>query len=404
MVASRRPMPYTRSPMKLPFVGAPGSYRLLTLFCLFFAAASAAQDAQSGDAALAERDLAELRDRLQQVERDLNRQSQQRDRTQRDLRAAERSEAEVRRKLEKIDVELTATRDRLGELQLRADETRAELSSHVASLEQELRRAYVLGRDDWLRAVLSQQDPVAIGRQLVYSGYLARERNALAEVVRADLDALDATRALLNEENQRLAGIQARESQRLAELEVLRKDRSAALTRINQGIATRSEKLDKLRAEMAELQTLVDELTRALTALPIGDAEPFAKARGRLEWPADGPVTQRFGQARADGRLRWEGVLLAAAAGEDVRAIHHGRVIYADWLQGMGLLVIIEHGDGYLSLYGHNQDIVADIGEWVAPGDVIAHVGDSGGRATPGLYFEIRKDGKPTDPGDWIRQ
>ena len=113
---------------------------------------------------------------------------------------------------------------------------------------------------------------------------------------------------------------------------------------------------------------------------------------------------QRFGQPRADGRLRWNGVLLAAGAGEDVRAVHHGRVVYADWLQGMGLLVIIEHGDGYLSLYGHNQDVVAEIGEWVTPGTVIAHVGDSGGQATPGLYFEIRKEGKPVDPGGWIRK
>ena len=397
-------MPYTRSPMKFSFVGVPGSHRLLPLFFLVFAAALAADDAPSGDAALAERDLAELRDRLQQVERDLNEQSQQRDRTQRDLREAERSEAGVRRKLEKIDTELAATRNRLGELQQRADETRAELSLHVASLEQELRRAYILGRDDWLRAVLSQQDPVAIGRQLVYSSYLARERNVLAEVVRADLKVRDATRALLDEENKRLAAIQAQERERLTELKALRQDRSVALVRIDQGIATRSAKLEQMRAEMAELQTLVDELTRALVSLPISDSEPFADTRGRLEWPTDGRVTQRFGQPRADGRLRWEGVLLAAVAGEDVRAVHHGRVIYADWLQGMGLLVIIEHGNGYLSLYGHNQDIVADIGEWVAPGGVIAHVGDSGGQATPGLYFEIRKDGKPVDPNSWIRK
>jgi septal ring factor EnvC (AmiA/AmiB activator) len=159
-----------------------------------------------------------------------------------------------------------------------------------------------------------------------------------------------------------------------------------------------------MRGEMAELQSLVDELTRLLTSLPISDAEPFAKTRGRLEWPTDGRIMQRFGQSRADGRLRWDGVLLAAGAGEDVRAVHHGRVVYADWLQGMGLLVIIEHGNGYLSLYGHNQDVIAEIGEWVTPGAVIAHVGDSGGRAIPGLYFEIRKDGKPVDPDGWMHK
>jgi septal ring factor EnvC (AmiA/AmiB activator) len=276
------------------------------------------------------------------------------------------------------------------------------LSQHVASLEQELRRAYILGRDDWLRAVLSQQDPVEVGRQLVYSSYFARERNVLAETIRADLDVLDTTMSSLDEEKRRLAGIQASERERLDELGALRENRSVALIKINRGITTHNERLEQMRAEITQLQSLVDELTRVLVEMPVGDAEPFAGTRGRLEWPTDGRIMQRFGRPRADGRLRWDGVLLAAGAGEEVRAVHHGRVVYADWLQGMGLLVIIEHGNGYLSLYGHNQDVVAEIGEWVTPDTVIAHVGDSGGQAVPGLYFEIRKNGKPVDPAGWI--
>lgn len=377
---------------------------MLVLIIVLSGTARAGDEDPSGDAALVERDLADLRDRLQEVERDLNRQSQQRDRAQMDLRDAERAESGVRQRLKDIDAERSVTQERLGVLQQRAEETRVELSLHVASLEQELRRAYILGRDDWLRAVLSQKDPVVVGRQLVYSSYLARERNELVTAVRADLEVLDATQASLDEENRRLAEIQARERERLAELGELRRDRSSALVEINRGIATRSEKLERMQAEMAELQSLVDELTRALTTLPIDAAESFAKTRGRLEWPTDGRIMRRFGQMRSDGRLRWEGVLLAAGAGDDVRAVHHGRIVYADWLQGMGLLVIIEHGNGYLSLYGHNQDVVAEIGEWVTPGTIIAHVGDSGGQAVPGLYFEIRKNGKPVDPSDWIQQ
>jgi len=382
--------------MKLPIAG------LLTLSMALLVTTHAVAEPASGDAALAERDLAALQEKLQQVEQDLSRQARKRDQAQHDLRQAERSAAEVRQSLGLIDAELGATRERLDVLQRRAAKARAELSVQMAGLERELRRAYIMGRDDWLRGVLSQQDPVMIGRQLVWSGYLARERKELAAQVRDALAALDQARASLDEENERLADLQRRERERLTELEALRRDRSAALARIDQGIATRSEKIDKMRGELAELQSLVDELTRVLTDLPMGDAEPFARARGRMQWPTAGRITQHFGQPRAGGRLRWNGVLLAGQAGQDVHAVHHGRVVYADWLQGMGLLVIIEHGNGYLSLYGHNRDIVTEIGDWVTPDSVIAHVGDSGGRDVPGLYFEIRKAGKPVDPEDWI--
>jgi len=375
---------------------------LLSLSLALLAASFAVAGPASGDAALAERDLAALREKLQQVEQDLSRQARKRDQAQRDLRQAERSEAQVRRSVDQIDAELETTRERLDVLQRLAAKARSDLSVQVAGLEQELRRVYIMGRDDWLRGVLSQQDPVMIGRQLVWSGYLARERNALAEQVRDALAELDRSRAALGEENRHLGDLRIRERKRLAELEALRRDRSAALVRIDQGIATRSEKIDKMRGELAELQSLVDELTRVLTDLPMGDAEPFARARGRMQWPTAGRIAQHFGQPRADGRLRWNGVLITGRAGQDVHAVHHGRVVYADWLQGMGLLVIVEHGDGYLSLYGHNRDTVTEIGDWVTPDTVIAHVGDSGGRDVPGLYFEIRQAGKPVDPEDWI--
>jgi septal ring factor EnvC (AmiA/AmiB activator) len=122
-----------------------------------------------------------------------------------------------------------------------------------------------------------------------------------------------------------------------------------------------------------------------------------------LSWPTDGQVVKRFGDPRADGRLKWQGIILSAPAGSDVRAVYNGRVIFSDWLDGMGLLLIIEHGDGYMSLYAHNQDLLKEVGEWVEPGEMIAHVGDSGGRAAAGLYFEIRKNGEPVNPGQWFR-
>ena len=190
----------------------------------------------------------------------------------------------------------------------------------------------------------------------------------------------------------------------MQDLGAARKSRGVALAKIDKKIESSSDQLDRLRTEAEDLETLVAELTRLLAGMPVGDSTPFRDVKGRLDWPAQGRLVRKFGQSKADGRLHWEGVLLAAGAGSDVSAVHYGRVVFSDWLPGMGLLVILEHGDGYLSLYGHNQDLMSEVGEWVTPGTVIAHVGDSGGQTRPGLYFEIRKDGRPVNPGEWVRR
>ncbi|MBT8443498.1 MAG: peptidoglycan DD-metalloendopeptidase family protein, partial [Gammaproteobacteria bacterium] len=265
-----------------------------------------------------------------------------------------------------------------------------------------VRTVYMIGRDDWLRSVLSQQDPAEIGRQLVYHSYVAKHRSKLIDSVRADLERLATAEASLRDERARLEETQASERARLAELSSLRENRKLALAKINDGIASRNDQVDRLQMEAEDLEVLLAELTRALANLSIDGAVPFADRKGQMQLPTAGRIMRTFGQSRADGRLRWDGILVGASAGEEVRAVHYGRVVYADWLPGMGLLVVLEHGDGFLSLYGHNQDVMADVGEWVDPDTVIAHVGDSGGQASSGLYFEIRKDGAPQNPARWL--
>ncbi|MDH3978247.1 MAG: peptidoglycan DD-metalloendopeptidase family protein [Gammaproteobacteria bacterium] len=358
--------------------------------------------AQPQNAAEAEQDLIDLQKRLKQMERELGEQAKQRTQTQQDLQQAEKKESSVRSRLKGLKADISSTRKKLAALESEAEESRDRLSVSVSDLEEELRRAYIAGREDWLRSVLSQKDPVLIGRQLVYSSYLAKERNELTMKIRGELADLDITMAELAQEKERLSTIQEKEQARLSDLAQVREKRAQTLSVINEQIASSGEEIEQLRLQAAERQALVDELTQALTSLPVGDSEPFAKAKGRLEWPAKGKISKRFGASRAGGRLRWDGVLIAAQAGREVQAVYNGRVVYADWLPGMGLLVIMDHGSGYLSLYGHNQDVVAEVGDWVSPGMVIAHVGDSGGQATPGLYFEIRKDGKPLDPALWV--
>lgn len=361
-----------------------------------------ADDGEIEDAAEAEQQLEEVRARIDALEDQIADQVAERGDAEGALRDAERRESHVRRKLEEIAAALAVTARRLEQLETESAAIRGELATHVAELERQLRAAYVSGRDDWLRSVLSQGDPAEIGRRLVYHTYIARQRTGLIDAVRDDLDRLAEAEASAQDERERLAQSQRAERERLAELSELRERRKIALADINKGISSRNERMTRLRAEAEDLEALVAELTRILAAIPIAGAVPFGDRKGQMALPTPGRIIRKFGQTRAEGRLRWEGILVGAPAGQDVRAVHYGRVVYADWLPGMGLLVVLEHGDGYLSLYGHNQDVVTEVGEWVDPGTVIAHVGDSGGRATTGLYFEIRKDGAPQDPDRWL--
>jgi septal ring factor EnvC (AmiA/AmiB activator) len=375
---------------------------LIVLVCLLCAAMSAPALAQIDDAAEAEAQLSEVRERIGKLEKQIQKQVSERGAAEQALRKAERGESEVRRKLDEIGKALKAARERLAALEIEIGSIRADLLRRVDELAQQVRTVYMTGREDWLRSVLSQQDPAEIGRQLVYHSYVAKHRTALIDGVRADLDRLAEAEATLRDEGERLEETQVAERERLAELSSLRESRKLALARINDGIASRNDQVDRLRGEAEDLEVLLAELTRALANLPIKGSVPFADRKGQMPLPTDGRLIRKFGQSRADGRLRWDGILVGAAAGAEVRAVHYGRVVYADWLPGMGLLIVLEHGDGYLSLYGHNQDILADVGEWVDPGTVIGHVGDSGGQASTGLYFEIRKNGEPQNPSRWL--
>jgi septal ring factor EnvC (AmiA/AmiB activator) len=308
----------------------------------------------------------------------------------------------LRRELSNTNDQLTASRQRLKSLQNEAADMRTEVLVYRVELGQQLRLAYVAGQEGWLQMVLSQRDPIQIGRELVYYSYIARQRSELMDAVRGKLNQLDETRRSVEHEEARLGEIQQDERGRLKEISQARQERHLALANINKGIASQGDQIARLQLEAESLESLVAELTRVLANLPIEDSQRFVDRKGQMDWPADGRLTRKFGQPKADGLLRWDGVLLAAGAGAEVRAVHHGRVVFSDWLSGMGLLVVVEHGDGYLTLYGHNQDVVREVGEWVKPGSVIAHVGDSGGQAAAGLYFEIRKNGKPVNPKGWI--
>jgi septal ring factor EnvC (AmiA/AmiB activator) len=167
-------------------------------------------------------------------------------------------------------------------------------------------------------------------------------------------------------------------------------------------IANEGQEVERLAADEEDLTRLIAELSSILSDYPISSEAPFSQHKGKLTWPVVGTLIHDFGQPRAGGDIKWNGVVLAAPRGREVRAIYHGRVAFADWLAGMGLLVIVDHGEGYMSLYGYNETILKRAGDWVAPGELIATVGDSGGRQRSSLYFELRRGTQPVDLRQWV--
>jgi septal ring factor EnvC (AmiA/AmiB activator) len=202
--------------------------------------------------------------------------------------------------------------------------------------------------------------------------------------------------------DEKLAALENTQREQLAQLQTARSERGVVLQSFRSEARSRAASLDRLKQQQSLLEKLLRELRRAAQRFPVEGRGPFATLKGQLAWPVEGRTLARFGERRA-GALRWEGMLLAAERGAPVRAIYHGRVLYADWLAGLGLLVIVDHGDGYLSLYGHNDQLYRKVGERVTAGDILAAAGDSGGRERPQLYFEIRRSGRPLDPQPWFR-
>jgi septal ring factor EnvC (AmiA/AmiB activator) len=240
---------------------------------------------------------------------------------------------------------------------------------------------------------------------LVYYQYFGRARASQIAAINAHLDQLAGLDAELAAEEQRLTMLEDQQRGEVAKLQSARERRGRALVSLETESKSRAKELERLKEQQGGLEKLVRELRRALERIekfPTDSKDAFARLRGKLAWPVAGRLVASFGQTRAGG-VKWDGVLLAGTQGTPVRAVYHGRVVYADWLSGLGLLTIIDHGDGYLSLYGHNERLYKEVGERVTAGDTIATVGDSGGRPRPELYFEIRKAGKPVDPRPWFK-
>jgi septal ring factor EnvC (AmiA/AmiB activator) len=389
-------------------LGAAIHYRhlfaALTLACNVCAAA-AGPPAESPDAAEAKAKLAAVRERIARLTGRLGAELKERDTLGARLRDADLAITAKRLKLDGLNAAVAAAERQESELRAEETRTRAALDRERAALAAQVRTQYMTGRADELRLLLSQTNPGEVGRSLAYYGYFARARaDKIAEVAAHETSLAELVQEI-EQSSARLKSLKEDTSREVTGLVHARTERSQALAALSQHVESGNEELARLKKEEASVESLVADLERVLKDFPVDTPQRFDQMRGKLPWPVAGKLMVRYQETRTNGAptaVRWNGVTIETSRGAKVRAPFSGRVVYADWLQGMGMLLIVAHSGNYMTLYGHAEVLYKSVGDWVAPGDVIAAVSDAGG-PLPELYFEIRDGRTPVDPKMWLR-
>jgi murein hydrolase activator len=381
------------------------SIKCLCLFAVLSSALAASAADQAVDSIQANAKLAEIRDRIAALTGRLHDELKERDARSARLREAEVSIAAVRRRLENLHGAVLAAERHRGELHAEETQAQAALETERAALATQARTAYMIGRQERIKLLLNQSDPAAAGRMATLYGYFARARAQKIDEIRGRIARVQDLVDQVQQATDRLQALRSDAGNEMADLQHAREERAAALAAVARQVGSGNEELARLKREEQAEEALVADLARVLQDFPLDSQASFAEMRGRLPWPVQGRMTAKYQDSRANGAsgLRWNGVLIETARGAKVRAPYFGRVVYADWLQGLGLLLIIGHKGNYMTLYGHTEVLYKSVGDWVAPGDVIAGLGETGG-AAPQLYFEIREGRTPTDPKVWLKK
>jgi septal ring factor EnvC (AmiA/AmiB activator) len=361
--------------------------------------------AQGKTAAQKEAELRKVNSRIEKVRKAVNQDIEKRDKLSVQLRDAELNVQSARKRLDEIRAQRIASEARLRELEQEQVKLQKDLAGERIALAGELRAAYINGREEEIKLLLNQEDPATFGRMLQYYGYFGRARAARIDGIREKLEHLALVKEKIAAEHSRLEQLEAGQEREVAALRSAQDQRAKAVKAINSQIQSKGGEIKRLESQARSLEKLIADLRKALENVPVAKQAPFEPLKGKLPWPVQqGKVLARFGQPRAGGSMRWQGMLIGTDRGARVRAPFEGRVVYADWLPGMGLMIVLDHGGGYLSLYGHNEELFRKVGESVAGGDVIGSVGDTGGHNQPALYFEVRRGRQPVDPENWLQR
>lgn len=374
------------------------------LILLGTAASVAAPTADSAQAKAKAAELERLRHTIQELSNNLGTlRSQHRDERAK-LRTLNQKIDQLNRSLQDLEDQRRQQTDNLTRLQEKRQTSQDQLARQQRTLSQLLRAAYLLGQQSPLKILLNATEPATVERSLRYYDYFYRSRAEHITDINKTLVNLNNLEQSIQSKQRELDTLVNRQRAQREALQKSRRERNQLLAELDRDIQNTEQRLTQLKEDEQSLQELVKRLGRALAEIPSPrESIGFAKLKGRLLLPTQGTVTAHFGAPRHVGQLKWQGIVIKAADGAAVKAVAAGRVVFADWLRGFGLLMILDHGDGYMSLYGYNQDLHKNVGDAVKAGEVIATVGNNGSRNQAGLYFEIRHQGTPVNPLHWCK-
>jgi septal ring factor EnvC (AmiA/AmiB activator) len=349
--------------------------------------------------------LKDLQYKIRAVTKQISTEKNRKNSLQSQLRSADVELGTLQKNIAHNESALQTSRKELADLNAKAQILIQSRDAQQALVAREIRTAYQMGRQGQLKVLLNQEDPNTVARAFTYYQYFYQARGKHIDKYRKTLSELKALEPAIVRATSELENKKQTLEKQQQNLIRAKKTRELAVSNLLASIASKGGKLKQMQRDQQELKHLLEAIERAVVHLKMPENyTSFSAAKGSMPWPISGRASHRFGNSRNSGKMRWQGVTIPAKAGISISAIHHGRVVYADWLRGSGLLLIIDHGDDYMSLYAHNQSLMAEVGEWVKAGSTIATVGSSGGQESAALYFEVRHKGKPVNPASWCRR
>jgi septal ring factor EnvC (AmiA/AmiB activator) len=384
-------------------------------------------------------ELDALKQRLQTLQQDFRNTQAHRKEAVDELRESERAISGAVRQMRQLDVERQRTQSELRALAQQTGATAERIRTQQSHLAQALKGAYQRGQGDPLKLILNGGDPNQAARDLRYLAHLSRAQHAMIDALRADLAQLDALQQQTAQKSDELAQLQAARETEQKKLLADKRAREQVLQKLSVQIQQQQRQISNLKRDERSLTQLVQRLNRLMaqqaareaaarkaqqkraaakdaaggprrpvavntdTPVAFRSDQPFSRLKGALRLPVAGELMNHFGAPREGGGVSWKGLFIRAAQGTAVKAIAAGQVVFSEWLRGFGNLIIVDHGEGYMSLYSNNESLYKQVGERVQPGDAIAAVGNSGGQPDPGLYFEMRHQSRPVNPLLWVK-